>query len=55
MVDIAPRRFDGLLSYIRSTWIMSATWPVPCWSVFGMSIRTNNDVESKKKSDAFAM
>ncbi|XP_052275997.1 uncharacterized protein LOC127875185 [Dreissena polymorpha] len=45
MVDIAPRRFDGLLSYIRSTWFVSSTWPVPCWSVFGMSIQTNNDVE----------
>ena len=47
LADIAPRRFDGLLNYMRSTWFRSTVWPVKCWSVYGMSIRTNNDVDGK--------
>ncbi|XP_060554303.1 uncharacterized protein LOC132715331 isoform X2 [Ruditapes philippinarum] len=45
MADLAPDRFDGLLAYIRRTWIDNDMWPVHSWSVFGLSIRTNNDVE----------
>lgn len=33
------------IDYVEKTWIRSATWDVASWSVFGMSIRTNNDVE----------
>jgi hypothetical protein len=47
MADLAPDRFDGLLAYIRRTWIDNDMWPVHSWSVFGLSIRTNNDVEGK--------
>ena len=36
LADIGPHRFDGLLGYIRSTWFMSSSWPVPCWSVFAL-------------------
>ena len=45
LADIAPLRFIGLLEYMRSTWFRSSVWPVECWSIFEMSIRTNNDVE----------
>ncbi|XP_060561171.1 uncharacterized protein LOC132720942 [Ruditapes philippinarum] len=31
--------------YIKSTWINSDIWSPENWSVFGCSIRTNNDVE----------
>ena len=47
-VLMSPRRFDGfdgLLNYMRATWFGSTVWPVECWSIYGMSIRTNNDVE----------
>ena len=35
--------------YIRSTWIESTVWPPANWSVFMMSVRTNNDVEGWPK------
>ena len=31
--------------YIRETWINSRVWPPKCWSVFMLSVRTNNDIE----------
>ena len=33
------------VSYIQDTWIESRMWPPTSWSVFGQSVRTNNDVE----------
>ena len=33
------------LEYVEATWIESEIWPVSSWSVYGRSIRTNNDVE----------
>lgn len=38
-------RLDAFLSYVDATWIHSSMWPVASWSVYGRSIRTNNDVE----------
>ncbi|XP_052799154.1 uncharacterized protein LOC128230752 [Mya arenaria] len=35
----------SFLQYVSSTWIQNEMWPVASWSVFGHSIRTNNDVE----------
>jgi hypothetical protein len=32
-------------SYIRTTWLESNVWSVDDLSVFGLTIRTNNDVE----------
>ena len=34
-----------LVSYIRSNWIDSQTWPPECRSVYRRVIRINNDVE----------
>lgn len=34
-----------LVAYIKETWITSRMWPPTSWSVFGQSVRTNNDVE----------
>ena len=31
--------------YIGETWINSRVWPPKCWSVFMLSVRTNNDIE----------
>jgi hypothetical protein len=35
----------SLVEYMRKTWITSTVWPPSAWSVYGLSIRTNNDVE----------
>jgi len=35
----------SLMEYMRKTWIASTVWPPSAWSVYGLSIRTNNDVE----------
>lgn len=43
--DVAPDHYDGLMTYMRRTWIESDMWPVQCWSVYNQSVRTNNDVE----------
>ena len=43
--DVAPDHYDRLLHYVRTTWIDTEIWPVQCWSVYNMSVRTNNDVE----------
>ena len=34
-----------LLHYIEDTWIESIMWPLSSWSVYGLAIRTNNDIE----------
>lgn len=34
-----------LLSYVEDTWITSTIWPIPSWSVYNKTIRTNNDCE----------
>lgn len=34
-----------LLSYVGDTWITSTIWPIPSWSVYNKTIRTNNDCE----------
>lgn len=34
-----------LLNYIDHTWLNSGVWPIQSWSVYGRSIRTNNDCE----------
>ncbi|KAI0220396.1 hypothetical protein LSAT2_028071 [Lamellibrachia satsuma] len=36
---------EALVAYIKETWITSRMWPPTSWSVFGQSVRTNNDVE----------
>ena len=34
-----------LLSYVKKYWIDSTVFPVESWSVFGRTVRTNNDCE----------
>jgi len=36
---------NQLCDYLRNTWITATIWPPSTWSVFGESVRTNNDVE----------
>lgn len=43
--DVAPDHYNSLIHYVRTTWIDTRIWPVQCWSVYNMSVRTNNDVE----------
>ena len=43
--DAAPPSVQPLCQYIRKTWIDSTLWTPATWSVFGKSVRTNNDVE----------
>jgi len=31
---------------IAETWIHSNIWSPSCWSVFQMTVRTNNDIEA---------
>lgn len=38
-------KLQELADYIETTWIESAMWTPERWSVFGQSVRTNNDVE----------
>ena len=35
----------ALMQYVEDTWMTSTVWPVSAWSVFGRSVRSNNDVE----------
>jgi hypothetical protein len=35
----------NFLQYVNRTWIISAIWPPAAWSVYQMSVRTNNDLE----------
>ncbi|XP_050402257.1 uncharacterized protein LOC126818746 [Patella vulgata] len=34
-----------VMKYIMDNWLTSNIWTIPTWSVFGRTIRTNNDVE----------
>lgn len=36
-----------LVSYFDNQWMNHATFDVPSWCVYGLTIRTNNDVEGK--------
>lgn len=40
-----PQALHLLLQYIEETWIDGPVWTPESWSVFGQSVRTNNDVE----------
>jgi hypothetical protein len=39
------QQLQSVMHYIQGTWFDSTVWPVTAWSVFGKSVRTNNDVE----------
>ena len=39
------QQLQSVMDYIQGTWLNSTVWPVTSWSVFGRSIRTNNDIE----------
>ncbi|KAH3875909.1 hypothetical protein DPMN_039191 [Dreissena polymorpha] len=43
-LNTAPH-ITPLLEYMSNTWINSTVWPVESWSVYGQTVRTNNDVE----------
>ncbi|KAH3748401.1 hypothetical protein DPMN_182846 [Dreissena polymorpha] len=47
LVDLASEHVMPLMEYVRRTWLESDVWPVHSWSVYGRSVRTNNDVEGK--------
>ena len=38
-------KLTTLCTYIQTTWIEGNTWSPENWSVYGLNIRTNNDVE----------
>ncbi|KAJ8321492.1 hypothetical protein KUTeg_000956 [Tegillarca granosa] len=40
-----PTQIVELLNNIHDNWMTSSVWTVSSWSVFNMSVRTNNDVE----------
>lgn len=40
-----PDKLHKLIEYIESTWMNGAIWRPEDWSIFGMAVRTNNDVE----------
>ncbi|XP_053382008.1 uncharacterized protein LOC128549394 [Mercenaria mercenaria] len=44
-VDASAVRLTAYFNYVRETWITNTMWPLPSISVYGRSIRTNNDVE----------
>ncbi|XP_053380312.1 uncharacterized protein LOC128548830 [Mercenaria mercenaria] len=44
-VDASAVRLTAYFNYVRETWITNTMWPFPSISVYGRSIRTNNDVE----------
>jgi len=35
----------SLMEYLRKTWIVSTVWAPSAWSVYGLGIRTDNDVD----------
>ncbi len=39
------QRLSTFFVYVETTWMESDIWPIESWSVFGRSVRTNNDVE----------
>ncbi|XP_046563982.1 uncharacterized protein LOC124272806 [Haliotis rubra] len=38
-----------LCTYEENTWLFSTVWPITSWSVYGMTVRTNNDCEGWHK------
>lgn len=42
---VTDERLDQFMNYVSDTWLHSNIWPVESLSMFGRSIRTNNDVE----------
>lgn len=38
-------QLDSLMEYVWRQWIRNTTFPVKNWSVFMLSVRTNNDLE----------
>ena len=36
-----------LVDYIDRQWMLNSVFDVPSWSVYGQSVRTNNDVEGR--------
>ena len=51
-VNCAPH-IQPVFDYMRSTWLESDLWTVECWSVFGQTHRTNNDLEGKTYSKQY--
>ena len=43
---------QALVGYIRRQWIDSTLFPVEDWSIFGHTVRTNNDTEGKHKDSS---
>ena len=48
-------RIKLLFEYVRKNLITSAIWPPQSWSVYGLSIRNNNDVEDWSNSGRLHM
>ncbi len=44
-VDPAATSVMSFINYVEDTWMDSTVWPVESWTVYGRSVRTNNDVE----------
>ena len=44
---------QSVFDYMRSTWLESDLWTVECWSVFGQTHRTNNNLEGKTYSKQY--
>ena len=38
-------QLQTVMTYVNDTWLQSTVWSIASWSVYGRSIRTNNDVE----------
>ncbi|XP_046577176.1 uncharacterized protein LOC124285076 [Haliotis rubra] len=38
-----------LFTYAENTWLCSTVWPITSWSVYGMTVKTNNDCEGWHK------
>lgn len=39
-----PGPLEDLVNYVETTWI-NGTYPLECWSIYGQTIWTNNDLE----------
>jgi len=50
--ELAPRanteQLRSLVNYMDRQWMNHPIFNISSWSVFGLSIRTNNDVEGRK-------
>ncbi|KAK2145428.1 hypothetical protein LSH36_682g01063 [Paralvinella palmiformis] len=42
---VGIQAINNLIEYVRSTWVVSQPFPPRGWSVFGQSVRTNNNCE----------